>query len=122
MKGNFFALSNDSSSVAGIVALYCIVHLSPDELQPAITEMFRVLRGGGVLLLSFHVGSEVLRVEKFLDTSAVLDFRFFDPIQVQEVLTAVGFDVVELRVREPYDTEYPSNRCYVFARKPPSMA
>jgi SAM-dependent methyltransferase len=120
--GDFFALPNESSSIAGIVALYCIVHLSPDELRPALAEMFRVLCDGGVLLLSFHVGSEVVRVEKFLDTSAVLEFSFFEPVQVRDNLTAVGFDPVELRVREPYDTEYPSKRCYVFARKPTSMA
>jgi SAM-dependent methyltransferase len=121
-EGNFFALANDSSSIGGIVALYCIVHLSPDELRPALAEMFRVLCDGGVLLLSFHVGSEVVRVEKFLDTSAVLEFSFFEPVQVRDNLTAVGFDPIELRVREPYDTEYPSKRCYVFARKPTSMA
>ena len=62
---DFFALPNDSSSVAGILAFYCIVHLTPDQLQPAFAEMFRVLAEDGVLLLSFHVGSDVVRAERF---------------------------------------------------------
>jgi len=118
--GDFFALPSESSSIAGIVALYCIVHLTPDDLRPAFVEMFRVLSGGGVLLLSFHVGSEVVRAENFLDTSAVLEFRFFEPAEVKAALIAVGFDRIDVRIREPYATEYPSQRCYVFAHKPPN--
>jgi len=117
--GDFFALPSESSSVAGVVALYCIVHLSPHELRPAFVEMFRVLAAGGVLLLSFHVGSEVRRAENFLDTHAVLDFRFFQPDQVRAALIDAGFESIDIRVREPYEIEYPSKRCYVFAHKPP---
>jgi ubiquinone/menaquinone biosynthesis C-methylase UbiE len=120
--GDFFVLQNESSSIAGILALYCIVHLAPDELLPAFSEMFRVLSGGGVLLLSFHVGSKVVRSENFLDTNAVLDFTFFEPPQVRAALTTVGFNPIDVRIREPYDTEHPSKRCYVFAHKPQSMA
>jgi SAM-dependent methyltransferase len=120
--GDFFALPNESSSIAGILAFYCIVHLTPAQLGPAFSEMFRVLSGGGVLLLSFHVGSEVVRAENFLDTNAVLDFTFFEPLQIGAALRTVGFDPIEVRIREPYDTEHPSKRCYIVAHKPQSMA
>jgi SAM-dependent methyltransferase len=115
--GDFFALPYETSSIAGILAFYCIVHLTPDQLVPAFSEMFRVLRGGGILLLSFHVGSEVVRAENFLDTDAVLDFTFFEPVQVEAALRTVGFDRTDIRIRAPYDSEYPSKRCYVFAYK-----
>jgi SAM-dependent methyltransferase len=119
--GDFFALQYESSSIAGILALYCFVHLAPEQLVPAFSEMFRVLSGGGVLLLSFHVGTEVVRAENFLDTNAVLDFTFFEPSQIEAALRTVGFDPIDVRVRAPYDTEYRSERCYVFAQKPQSM-
>ena len=115
--GDFLALHYKSSSIAGILAFYCIVHLTRDQLQPAFAEMFRVLADGGVLLLSFHVGSEVVRAERFLDTSASLDFSFFQPEQIEATLAAAGFGKIEVRVREPYDTEHPTKRCYVFAHK-----
>lgn len=116
--GDFFALRQESSSVAGILAFYCIVHLTPEQLVPAFTEMFRVLSGGGVLLLSFHIGSEVIHAKNFLDTNAVLDFTFFEPVQIEVALRTVGFAPIEVRVRAPYETEHPSRRCYVFAHKP----
>jgi SAM-dependent methyltransferase len=116
--GDFLALRYEPGSAAGILALYCIVHLKPDQLRPAFAEMFRVLGGGGVLLLSFHVGSGVVRNENFLDSGAALDFTFFDPADVGTALKAVGFDPIDVRVREPYPTEYATTRCYAFAHKP----
>jgi SAM-dependent methyltransferase len=93
------------------------VHLNPEQLVPAFREMFRVLKGGGVLLLSFHVGSEVIHAENFLNTNAVLDFTFFEPFQIETALAEVGFSPIDIHIREPYDTEHPSKRCYVFAHK-----
>jgi hypothetical protein len=84
--------------------------------------MFRVLHAGGILLLSFHVGSQVVHVENFLETSAILDFTFFEPLEVEATLRKVGFTSIDVRVREPYDCEYPSKRCYIFARKPQNAA
>ncbi len=115
--GDFCSLRHESSSVAGILAFYCIVHLQPDQLVAAFSEMRRVLSDGGVLLLSFHVGSEVIRAENFLDTTAVLNFTFFQPNQIESALKTAGFASVDVCVREPYDTEHPSRRCYVFAHE-----
>ncbi|MBS0204054.1 MAG: class I SAM-dependent methyltransferase [Planctomycetes bacterium] len=119
--GDFLCLSRDASSIAGMLAFYCIVHLTPDQLFPAFSEMFRVLRDGGVLLLSFHIGSEVIHAENFLDTNAALDFTFFEPSQIETALAQAGFAPIEIRIREPYESEHPSKRCYVFAHKPESM-
>jgi ubiquinone/menaquinone biosynthesis C-methylase UbiE len=120
--GDFCALRFDSSSIAGILGFYCIVHLTADELLRGLAEMFRVLRGGGVLLLSFHVGSEVVHVENFLETSATLDFTFFEPADVEAALRTVGFTSIDVRVREPYNSEHPSRRCYILAHKPQNPA
>ncbi len=120
--GDFFRLSSKSSSIAGMLAFYCIVHLTSDQLTPAFSEMFRVLSRGGVLLAAFHVGSDVIHAENFLDTDAVLDFTFFEPSQIESALIKVGFAPITIRVREPYESEHPSKRCYVFAHKPQNMA
>lgn len=117
--GDFLSLRQATASVAGILAFYCIVHLTPEQLAPAFAEMYRVLNGGGVLLLAFHVGSEVIHSKNFLDTNAVLDFTFFEPQQIEASLATAGFTEINTRVREPYDTEHPNRRCYLFARKPP---
>jgi ubiquinone/menaquinone biosynthesis C-methylase UbiE len=119
---DFFSLASKSSSIAGMLAFYCIVHLTPDQLVPAFSEMFRVLSGGGVLLLAFHVGTQVIHAENFLDTNAVLDFTFFEPSQIEFALAKVGFAPIDVRIREPYQSEHPSKRCYVLAHKPQNMA
>lgn len=116
--GNFLSLRHATCSVAGVLAFYCIVHLTSEQLVPAFSEMFRVLCGDGVLLLAFHVGSEVIHAENFLDTNATLDFTFFEPQQIETSLKRAGFSSIEVRVRAPYDTEHPSRRGYVFAHKP----
>ena len=120
--GDFCSLRHESSSVAGILAFYCIVHLTPEQLVPAFAEMHRVLSDDGVLLLSFHVGTEMLRAENFLETSAALDFTFFEPSQIETLLRSVGFDWVDVRVRAPYETEHPSQRGYILALKPRNAA
>jgi SAM-dependent methyltransferase len=120
--GDFFELSRKSFSIGGILAFYCIVHLTSDQLIPAFSEMHRVLQCGGVLLLAFHVGEEVVHVENFLDTAAVLDFTFFSPSQIHSALTTAGFSAMDIRVREPYESEHPSQRCYIFAHKRDEIA
>jgi hypothetical protein len=79
--------------------------------------MFRVLNTDGVLLLSFHVGSDPVIVENFLGTGRTLEFMPFPVAQVQSALREAGFTDMEIYERPPYDTEYPTNRCYIFANK-----
>ena len=116
--GDFFALSHETSSVEGILAFYCIVHLTTDKLVPAFSEMYRVLNRNGHLLIAFHVGTGAIHAENFLDTNAVLDFQFFEPSQIESALSSAGLEVLDTRVRDPYVSEHPSKRCYIFARKP----
>lgn len=116
--GDLLQLSHGDGSVRGILAFYCIVHLKPDQLVPAFSEMFRVLSAGGTLLVSFHVGSDTIRADSFLDTGAVLDFSMFPVDQVQSALATAGFTGIEIHQRPPYDSEHPTTRCYVFGYKP----
>lgn len=115
--GDFFNLPDRDNSVAGLLAFYCIVHLQPDQLLPAFREMFRVLEGGGVLLLSFHIGTEAVRKDNFLETGATLEFFPFPVAKIQAALVAAGFSELEIHQRPPYETEYPTDRCYIFSYK-----
>jgi SAM-dependent methyltransferase len=116
--GDMLALPLADSSLAGVLAFYAIVHLSPAGLRRALAEMHRVLQPGGRLLLAFHVGEGAVHVEEFLGRSVALDFVFWSPQVVVDELAEVGFVAVEVIERDPYpDVEYPSRRAYVFARK-----
>lgn len=115
--GDLLALDLPDRSLAGIVAFYSVIHFEPRELDLAFREMRRVLTSDGVLLLAFHVGTEVIHLDELWGQTVSLDFRFLVPREIVAALQTAGFQVTESVEREPYEgAEYPSRRCYLFAR------
>ncbi len=119
-QGDMKALEVADESWGGIAAFYAIVNLPPEDVEHALREMQRVLRPGGALLLSFHIGDEVLHEEELWGHAVCLDFFFFQPKDVAGYLRAANFEVEDIIEREPYapEVEYQSRRAYIFARKP----
>lgn len=118
--GDMRALERPDGSVAAIVAYYAIVHFDLHTLSLVFRELARVLRPGGLLLLTFHVrdGEALYSTDRFLDQDGVhLDFVFFDPDEVRALLEQAQLQVIDLLVREPYPgVEHPSRRAYVLAQ------
>lgn len=54
--GSMTDLALADASVAGLVAWYSLIHVPDDEVSSVFAHFRRVLRPGGPLLLSFHVG------------------------------------------------------------------
>jgi SAM-dependent methyltransferase len=118
-QGDLLALDFAADSVAAALAFYAIVHFSPAQVEQAFREVFRVLRPGGLFLLTFHVGQETIHVERFLDHRVAIDFMLFTPDFIADRLQRCGFAVLDSIEREPYpEAEYQSRRAYVSARKP----
>jgi hypothetical protein len=86
--------------------------------------MHRVLRPGGLLLLTFHLGNETLHQREVWGQPVSLDFYLFQSSAVRRLLEAAGLAVEDVIERDPYapDVEYQSRRAYLFARKPESKA
>lgn len=116
--GDMNRLDFPDASLVGIVAFYSIVHFSPAELGTVFQEIRRVLMPGGLALISFHAGDEVVHVDDLFGSPVSLDFRFHVPGAVIERLGGAQLAVIEHVEREPYEgVEYPSRRCYLLARK-----
>jgi SAM-dependent methyltransferase len=118
-QGNMLSLDIADEALGGIAAFYSIIHVPRAEVVQALGEMKRVLRPGGLLLLSFHVGEEMLHVDELWGEKVSLDFIFFRPDEMEGYMKSAGFEVEEVVERPPYENvEYQSRRAYVFARKP----
>jgi len=119
-EGDMLALPLEDESLGGITAFYAIVNL-PAELRPLVfREMLRVLRPAGLLLLTFHIGGEVLGVNELWGRPITMKFYTLDRDQVLRELEEAGFAIEECVERGPYPPpiEHQSRRAYVFARKP----
>jgi SAM-dependent methyltransferase len=115
--GDMRKLSLLDASFVGVIAFYSIVHLAPDELPAIMAELRRVLMPGGLILVAFHIGRDVVHVDELFGEPVNLDFRFYVPADVIDALRATGLVVIEQVEREPYPgAEFPSRRCYLLAR------
>jgi len=118
-QGNMLSLDIPDGSLAGIAAFYATVNLPAESLPLAFREMEKVLWPGGLLLLAFHAGDEIVHVDELWEQQVSMDFHFFQPPEIKLCLEAEGFVVEEIIEREPYpEVEYQSRRAYIFARKP----
>lgn len=117
-EGNMLTLPEADNSWGGIAAFYCIIHIPRAQVVNALHEMKRVLKPGGVLLLTFHIGDEIKHVEEWWEKSVDLDFAFYQPSEMEAWLKEAGFELEETLVREPNPkVEVATKRAYVFARK-----
>jgi SAM-dependent methyltransferase len=118
-QGDMMALDFEDNSWGGIAAFYSIIHIPKSKIVDTLGEFLRVLRPGGWLLVSFHIGDELLHVEEFFEKPVDLDFIFFPTAEVKGYIQAAGFEKIEAIEREPYvGVEHESRRAYIFAQKP----
>ena len=119
-QGDMLALANIADdSYGGVAAFYSIIHVPRPALSQALAELKRVLRPTGVLLLTFHLGQEIIHRDEWWGKEVSLDFIFFEREEMKGHLQAAGFELEEVIERDPYpEVEYPSRRAYIFARKP----
>lgn len=118
-QGNMLELPLPDGALAGIAAFYSIVNLPAAWHDQVFREMERVLVPGGLLLLAFHRGDEVVRPAEMWGQPVSMEFFYFDTAAIEQKLRVAGFAVEETLERGPYapEVEHQSNRAYIFARK-----
>lgn len=118
-QGDMLALDFEDNSLAGVTAFYCLIHIPHAQIVDALKEIKRVLIPGGVLLLTFHIGSDIVHVDEFFEQQVSMDFVMFQPDEMEGYLRDAGYERIETTVRAPYapEVEHQSHRAYIFARK-----
>jgi SAM-dependent methyltransferase len=118
-QGDMRSLEVEDGSWAGVVAFYSLIHIPPPEVAQVLCELKRVLRPGGTLLVSFHIGDDVLHLDEWWGRQVSIDFILSRPEEMMASMKSAGFRVEEVVEREPYpDVEHQSRRAYIFAEKP----
>jgi SAM-dependent methyltransferase len=119
-QGDMLALTGvRDETLGGIAAFYTLIHIPREQMVRAMTELKRVLRPGGALLVTFHIGQQVVHLDEWWDRPVSLDFIFLEKPEMKAFLQEAGFEPEEAIERDPYpDVEHQSRRAYLFARKP----
>ncbi len=114
----------DDEAWSGAAVLFSIIHLRETRRMDAFSELRRVLRPGGVALISFHIRSEkydagdLAHLDHWYEQDIDLDRYFLDPEQVIAEVDTAGFDLISVTTRLPGGNEVPTERAYLFVRKP----
>jgi len=116
--GDMLELGLREGSLVGIVAFYAIVNIPKESLPIVFAEMFRALQAGGLLLMAFHMGDEAAHYDQLWGRPVSLDFFYFQPAEIRNLLEAAGFTIEEVLEREPYapEVEHQSRRAYIIAK------
>lgn len=117
--GDILGLPAADGEFGAAIAFYSIIHLEPGELRRAFAEIRRVLRPHGLLLVSFHIGSEVRHLDQWLDHEVDVDFRFFEPPVIAGAIERAGFRAEMRLERVNYPGEVETRRAYLLARSQP---
>jgi SAM-dependent methyltransferase len=118
-QGDMRHLDLVDGALAGIAAFYCIIHIPREDVTAVLRELRRVLKAGGVLLITFHAGEETRHMDEFFGKPVSLDFRFFKRDEMETKLKDAGFVIEDVIERGPYpEVEAQTNRVYIFARNP----
>jgi ubiquinone/menaquinone biosynthesis C-methylase UbiE len=116
-EGSMLALPTPSASLGGVVAWYSTIHVPDDLLPDALTELTRVLRPGGHLLLAFQTADEPpLHLTTGFGHDIQLDFHRRTLETMTALLADAGVPVWVRTVREPDGDRTP--QAFLLARKP----
>src|SRR5258708_19688929 len=118
--GDMRQLSVADNTWIGIAAFYAIVNLPPEDVALAAKEIHRVLRPRGLLLMSFHVGDDLVHLDDWWGHAVSIDFHFYRPDAVAGYLIQAGMEIEEIVERWPYPSrEHQHLPPYLFLPQPP---
>jgi SAM-dependent methyltransferase len=116
-EGDLLELPAADGEFGAAIAFYSIIHLERGELGAAFGEVHRILRPGGLFLVSFHVGSQDRHIDEWWGHPVELDGHFYESAHIAMALDAAGLAVQASLERVNYPGEGETRRGYLLARR-----
>jgi ubiquinone/menaquinone biosynthesis C-methylase UbiE len=106
-----------AGAMALVVAFYSIQHVPRHELRDVLSEVARVLRPGGALLVAAHLGEGDVVTEEFLGHDIPpIGGALYSRSEITDEVVAAGFTLERAEERSHLAHEHPSQRIYLLAR------
>lgn len=119
IQGSMLALGLGSDTLGGIAAFYSIIHVGREHVVASLSEMRRVLKRKGSLLLAFHLGEDVIHMTDFHDHQVDFEATLFRIEEMTGYAKTAGLNLQQAVERDPYpEIEYQSRRGYILVTKP----
>jgi ubiquinone/menaquinone biosynthesis C-methylase UbiE len=115
-QADLLQLNYVDKSFGSAIAFYAIVHFDYQQITKALEEIKRVLIDNGEFLFSFHIGNEIIHLDKFLDKDVNIKFQFFEIEKIKTIIEQVGFDIIDIVERQPYKSEHQTKRAYIWIK------
>jgi SAM-dependent methyltransferase len=116
-QGDMLRLTLPDASLSGIACFYALIHIPRAQVPLALAGMRRVLAADGALLLAVHGGEGTLHADAMAGQPADLDATLFSLTELSTLVESAGLHVVEAHQRDPYESEHPTPRLYVWGRR-----
>jgi len=118
IQGSMLQLGLGADTLGGIAAFYSIIHIGREQVVATLSEMRRVLKRKGSLLLAFHLGDDVIHMTDFHDHPVDFEATLFRIEEMTGYAKAAGLNLQQAMERDPYpEVEYQSKRGYILANK-----
>ncbi len=114
------ALPLPDCALVGAAAFYSLIHIPRQEITAVFTELCRVLRPGGPLLISFHIGEGVTHIDTWFEKPVSLGFTFFGLAEMAGYASEAGLELETTWVRPAYPFEVQTERAYLRLHSPRS--
>jgi SAM-dependent methyltransferase len=116
-EASMLALPHADGAFDGVLAFYSTIHVPDEELPTALSELARVLRPGGPLMLAFQIGDEPMHLTSALGHELDLVFHRRRPEKMATLLADAGVPVEVTTVRVAREAER-TDQAFLIARKP----
>lgn len=117
VRGDMAALAFADAAFDAVVAFYAIIHVPRDEHGQVLAEAFRVLRPGGLLVMTAGTGESADVVEEDW-LGAPMFFSHFDGDTTERLVSGTGFEVMTARDERELEYGVPVQFRWIVARKP----